>query len=37
MYQSEFLAITSNWVKARENSRIQGATTFGLSSHWLQN
>ena len=35
--QSEFLEITSNLLKAREKSRVQGAIGFGFASHWLKN
>ena len=35
MSQSEFFVITCNLLKARENSRLQGA--FGFASHWLKN
>ena len=40
MNQSEFLAVTSvspNLLKAREKSRLQGATGFGFASHWYKN
>ena len=37
MNQSEFLAITSNSLKAREQSRVHGAIGFGFASHWLKN
>ena len=37
MNQSEFLAITRKLVKARGNSRVQGATGFGFASHRLIN
>ena len=37
MNQSELLAITSNLLKARDISRLQGAIGFGFSSHWLKN
>ena len=33
MNQSEFRAITSNLLKARETSRVQGALSFGFVSH----
>ena len=36
MIQSEFLAITSNLLKAREKSCAQGAIGFGLASHRLK-
>ena len=37
MNQSEFLAITSYLLKAREKPRVQGAIGFGFASHWLKN
>ena len=37
MKQSDFRAITSNLLKAREKSRVQGAIGFGVASHWLKN
>ena len=37
MNQSEFLAITSNSLEAREKSRVHGAIGFGFDSHWLEN
>ena len=37
MNQSQFLAITSNSLKARENPRVHGAIGFGFASHWLKN
>ena len=37
MNQSEFLAITSNLLQAREKSCVQGAIEFGFASHWLKN
>ena len=37
MNQSEFLAITCNLLKARENSRVQGAIGFGFASNRLKN
>ena len=39
MNQSQFLAITCNWLEEREISRIHGALGFGLgfASHWLKN
>jgi len=37
MNQSEFLAITSNSLKAREQSRVHGAIGCGFASHWLKN
>ena len=36
MNQSRFLAITCNSLKAREKSRLHGATSFGFASHWLK-
>ena len=36
MNQSEFLAINSNLLRAREKSRAQGVH-FGFASHWLKN
>ena len=36
MNQSQFLAITCNSLKAREKSRLHGATGFGFASHWLK-
>ena len=35
MNQSKFQATTSNFLKAREKSRIEGA--IGFASHWLKN
>ena len=35
--QSQFLAITCNSLKAREQSRVHGAISFGFASHWLKN
>ena len=35
--ESQFLAITSNSLKAREKSRVRGAIGFGFASHWLKN
>ena len=35
MNQSQFLAITCNSLKARENSRVQGGIGFGVASYWL--
>ena len=35
--QSQFLAITCNWLKAREKSRVHGAIGFAFASHWLKN
>ena len=37
--QSQFLAITSNPLKAREQSRVHGVIGFGFgfASHWLKN
>ena len=37
MNQSELLGITSNLLKARDVSRLQGAIGLGFSSHWLKN
>ena len=37
MSQSQFLAITSNSLKAREKSRVHGAIGFGFAFHWLKN
>ena len=37
MNQSQFLAITWNWLEAREKSRVHGAIGFGFASHWLKN
>ena len=37
MNQSQFLAITSNSLEAREKSRVHGAIGVGLASHWLKN
>ena len=37
MNQSEFLAITCNSLKAREESRVHGAIGFGFASDWLKN
>ena len=37
MNHSQFLAITSNSLKAREKSRVQGAIASGFASHWLKN
>ena len=37
MYQSEFLAITCNLLKAREKSRVHCAIGFGFASRWLEN
>jgi len=36
MNQSQFLAIISNSLKAREKSHIRGAIGFGFTSHWLK-
>ena len=36
MNQSEFLAITCNFLKAREKLRVQGAIGCGFSSHWVK-
>ena len=37
MNQSQFLAIICNSLKAREESRLNGAIGFGFASHWLKN
>ena len=37
MNQSEFLAIICNFLKARENSRAQGAIGLVFKSLWLEN
>ena len=37
MNQSQFLAITCNFLEAREKSRVHGAIGFGFASHWLKN
>ena len=37
MNQSQFLAITSNLLEAREKSRVRGTIGFGFASHWLKN
>ena len=37
MNQSQFLAITCYWLKAREKSPVHGAIGFGFASHWLKN
>ena len=37
MNQSEFLAIISNLLKAREKSRVHGAIGFDFASDWLKN
>ena len=37
MNQLQFLAITCNSLKAREKSRVHGATGLGFASHWLKN
>ena len=39
MNQSEYLTITCNLLKARENSRVQGVIGFGFdfASNWLKN
>ena len=36
MNQSQFLAISCNWLEAREKSRVRGAIAFGFDSHWLE-
>ena len=35
--QSQFLAITCNWLEARERSRVHIAIGFNFASHWLKN
>ena len=37
MNQSQFLEITCNSLKAREESRVHGAIGFGFASDWLKN
>ena len=37
MNQSQFLAITCNSLKAREESRVHDAIGFGFASDWLKN
>ena len=37
MNQSQFLAITCNWLEAREKSLVHSAIRFGFASHWLKN
>jgi len=37
MDQSQFQAITSNWLEVREKSRVQVGIGFGFASHWLKN
>ena len=37
MNQARFLAIICNSLKTREESRVHGALSFGLASHWLKN
>ena len=37
MNQSQFLAITSNSLKVREESRVHGAIGFDFASYWLKN
>ena len=37
MNQSQFLAITCNWLEAQEKSRVHGAIGFVFASHWLKN
>ena len=37
MNQSEFLAITCNFLNAREKSRVQDAIGFDFASHRLKN
>ena len=36
MNQSQFLAITCNWLEAREKSRVHSAIGLGFASHWLK-
>ena len=36
MNQSQFPAITCNLLKAREKSRVHGASGFGFTSHWFK-
>ena len=36
MNQSKFLAIVRKLLKAREKSRVPGATGFGFAFHWLE-
>ena len=36
MNQSQFLAITSNWLEVREKLRVHGAVGFGFDAHWLK-
>ena len=36
MNQSEFLAITRNFLNAQEKSPVQDAIGFGFASHWLK-
>ena len=37
MKQSQVLAITFNWLKAREKLRVHGAIGFDFASQWLKN
>ena len=37
MNQSQFLAITSNSLKAREKWHVKGAIALAFASHWLKN
>ena len=37
MNQLQFLAIICHSLKAREKSRLRGASGFGFTSHWLKN
>ena len=37
MNQSQFLAITSNLLKAQWKSRVHGTIGFDFASHWLKN
>ena len=36
MNQSQVLAITFNWLKAREKRRVHGKIGFGFASYWLK-
>ena len=37
MNQSQFLAITCNWLKVQEKSWVHGTIGFSFASHWLKN
>ena len=37
MNQLDFRAIICNFLKARENSHVQGSKDFGFACHWLKN